>query len=366
MVVRRTLWVQALVTWFQPGDRMRLSQDKIKQGILHTDRSVRDAAALHFAVAYTEDRSVMPMVTKAIDTYGHEEAFSDLEPFQMLPQSDASVTWLAQEIARVGNASDRSTWEYVSNLSWILAEADASLLKRRRKEVLGLRYLDADARESIQQRTRLLSLSGEQCWLDFEQCCEQLADPDQDDQHNLLLGRAYQLLEAVGHHPSEFAIRVLACLDGADDRLDLVAAWKQVCCIQAVGQMRLVEAVPRLIAILQAAREEWVRDDCVTALVRIGGDAVVKAIWNACAVQPAAFYDYAAWILECVHSDLAAEAALHLLQQSNGVDTKIALAHALLSDFPLMDWVPCGSSFLAIRMPKALQTCETPLLLCRL
>ena len=99
--------------------------------------------------------------------------------------------------------------------------------------------------------------------------------------------------------------------------------------------MGLTAAVPHLIRLLQESNEDWVYEECVIALTRIGGDAVVKAVWNACALAEDDFHEYAAWVLEGIHSDLSEQAALHLFQDANDVTTKVAFGHALLSDFAI-------------------------------
>ncbi len=312
---------------------MRLSNDKIKQGILHPEQSVRDVAVSHFAMAHSDDRAVMPLASEAIDTFGSNEAFSDIDALQTLAQSDQTITWLTNEVSRIGDPADKQQWEYVSALSWILAEADARLLKRHRKDVLALRFLNAEARDSIQQRTRLLSVAPETCWCEFEECCQQLGGGQQNSTG--VLRGAYQLLEAVSHHPQKFSARLLSRLAEDADHRDLAQAWVQACVIRAAGQMRLTSAIPHLVRLIQADHEDWVREDCVIALARIGGDLVVKAVWNACAIAPAEFHDYAAWILESVHCDLAVEAAHHLLQESSDLSNKIAYGYALLSNFAI-------------------------------
>ena len=54
---------------------MRLSEDKIKAGILHPDRDVRDAAAMYFSRSACRDPSILPLAIQAIEKYGWEGAF---------------------------------------------------------------------------------------------------------------------------------------------------------------------------------------------------------------------------------------------------------------------------------------------------
>jgi hypothetical protein len=151
-----------------------------------------------------------------------------------------------------------------------------------------------------------------------------------------VLAKAYLMLEAVAYHPKQFSERILSILarEGsvADD---LATRWTEVCAIRAAGQMRLHGAVPLLIKVLTEPHEDWVYEECVIALTRIGSDDVVKAVWNAAALAPDRFKDYLAWVLEGIHTDLAEQAALHLFNKAEDPATKIAFAHALLSDFAI-------------------------------
>ena len=82
--------------------------------------------------------------------------------------------------------------------------------------------------------------------------------------------------------------------------------------IRLAGQMRLAGGIPHIVAKLQRENADWVQEECVVALAGIGGDDVIKAVWNACALGPAHFRGYAAWVMESIHTDMAVEAALHL------------------------------------------------------
>jgi len=54
---------------------MRLSEDKIKQAILHPDQEIRTEAILYFSRSYTSDESVLPLAIQVIEQYGWDKAF---------------------------------------------------------------------------------------------------------------------------------------------------------------------------------------------------------------------------------------------------------------------------------------------------
>ena len=49
---------------------MRLTEDQIKQGLLHPERLVRDCAARYFADSFSDNPTLMPLVVEAVETYG--------------------------------------------------------------------------------------------------------------------------------------------------------------------------------------------------------------------------------------------------------------------------------------------------------
>ena len=311
---------------------MQLSKDKIKRGILHDEQHARDAAVSFFAMSSPGDRSVMPVATKAVDTFGSQDAFSDITVLQPLTQTDATISWALDEFTRIATPDDSLQWEYVTFLSWLLAEADASLLKRRRHHTANILFLHADARDAIAQRTKMLSANAEDCWAEFEQGCEILGARSQPPQG--LLTRINHLLEVVSRHPQTFAERVLAIFaETPDNPPGTVDAWKRACVVRTTGQMRLVEAIPYLITILQESHHDWVHEDCVNALATMEADVAIKSVWNACVGASAHFHQCAAWVLEASASDLAVEACLQLFKQADDLTIKTNYGHALLSSF---------------------------------
>ena len=68
---------------------MRLSESKIKTGILHDDQFVRDVAVSYFSIGLSNDRTIMPAAMQAVQRYGFQEAFTEIETLQ--PQSDLQV-----------------------------------------------------------------------------------------------------------------------------------------------------------------------------------------------------------------------------------------------------------------------------------
>jgi hypothetical protein len=51
---------------------MRYPEDKIKEAILHPGIEIRDRAVSYFAKSLSTDTSLMPLVIKAVETYGRQ------------------------------------------------------------------------------------------------------------------------------------------------------------------------------------------------------------------------------------------------------------------------------------------------------
>ena len=77
---------------------MRLSEDKIKAGILHSNRDVRDAAVMYFSRSACRDPSILPLAVAAIEKYGWSDVFQFPSDIEGLPLSDRTLPWVLQQL----------------------------------------------------------------------------------------------------------------------------------------------------------------------------------------------------------------------------------------------------------------------------
>jgi hypothetical protein len=71
---------------------MRYPEGKIKEAILHPDIEIRDRAILYFAKSFTTDTSIMPLVIKAVETYGRQnDAYRLIGASRELPQTEDTL-----------------------------------------------------------------------------------------------------------------------------------------------------------------------------------------------------------------------------------------------------------------------------------
>src|SRR5271166_1502314 len=108
---------------------MRLPEDKIKEAILHADPEIRVRATSYFAKSYSSDVSIMPLVIKAVETYGRQnDAYRLIGLSRDLRQSEETIAWVIDEL------NDESCDKYENhayNLSMVLVKADPAVLLSR-------------------------------------------------------------------------------------------------------------------------------------------------------------------------------------------------------------------------------------------
>src|SRR5450755_3855018 len=121
---------------------MRYPEDKIKEAILHPDIEIRDRASSYFGKSFSSDLTIMPLVIKAVETYGRQnDAYRLMGASRHLRQSEETIAWLINEL----NDDSCDKYEnYAYNLSMALVGADPALLLPRESEILEASHFPAD------------------------------------------------------------------------------------------------------------------------------------------------------------------------------------------------------------------------------
>jgi hypothetical protein len=304
---------------------MRLSTEKIKQGLLHPDRDVRDAVAIYFSRSACRDTSILPLAIQAIEKYGWQHTFIVPSAIEGLPLSDETLLWVLKELHQ-NNFQGDTIWR--GTLSRLLCETNVDLLARHKAEVFDV--LDEEDRDLIDMRLDLLNVDTETCWRELDAICSQASQDhaEPDTQYG------YSLVEAIARHgDSDRALSALA--EKIEDLDDYGEAWMELFMVSLAGEMRLEAAVPHIIAKIKEADEhaDLLFEETEQALVKIGTDAAVEgaatlfsdSIWvpriSACCV------------FQHVHSDLSVAKALQQLPHEKDATIKAWLAQALMSQF---------------------------------
>ena len=305
---------------------MRLSEEKIKQGILHPDRDLRDGAAIYFSRSACRDTSILPLAIQAIEKHGWQHAFIVPSVLDGLPLSEETLPWTLKELQQ-NNFQGDTFWR--GTLAWLICDADPNLLARHNSEFFGIKGLSSDDIDLIEMRVDLLNMKANTCWRELESMCGEASElrSDPDTQY----GNA--LIEAIARYGD--AERVLSFLAAPIDLDDYGEAWMELFMVRLAGEMRLDAAVPHIIDKLREADEhaDLLFEEAERALVQIGTDAAVEGA--------ATLFSNGDWIrrmngchvLQHVHSDLAVGKALELLPHEEDATIKACLAQALTSQF---------------------------------
>lgn len=312
---------------------MRLSEDRVKQGILHPERDVRDAAVLYFSRSFSRDQSVMPVAIHAIEKYGWEDAFSAVTAASGLALGDEAIPWIIHEFRR-DDRPDNDEWaEYAHALGRMLAEADARVLSRHAFSVLSVEELDPDLHDLIAKKLDLLKVDRDTCWSELERFCENEKGTDFVDEVDL--DYAYALVDALSRDGVGHADRVLSLLSQPIDSIeDNPQTWMEGFMVRLAGELRLEAAVSQIVQKAYADEEgDWLSIQCQDALIRIGTDAVVEAVAEGFSDVDWYRQMLACGVLEHVHSDLSVGKCLDLLETEEHPTIKTYLGQALNAQF---------------------------------
>lgn len=314
---------------------MRLSEELIKQGILHSDREVRSEAVLYFSRSNSIDDSILPLAIQAIEQFGWDKAFSVTACIMGLPLNDATLPWvLAQlqheDVKKPDPYGWAARWYALNSL---LSEADAELLARHKQAVLDVTGLEDEVIEIVGERIDLLTAGGEFCWQELEKFCVASKDCDGIGEVDLL-NHAYALCEAIGRKKDEYAEKVLTILGEKNEDLESNPnVWMETFAVRIAGEMCLDAAVPLIVAKLKEGSEEaeGFREQCETALMEIGGDATISAVADLFRQGDWRLRMAACNVLQHVHSELAVTTALEFLPSEEDGTIRAFLAGGLAS-----------------------------------
>lgn len=308
---------------------MRLSENKIKEAILDADLEIRQRAINYFAKPYSMDLSIMPLVIKAVEMFGRQDAYHLIGLSRDLPQTEETIAWIIDEL---NNEQSNQYENYTYNLSMVLVKADPALLLRKESDILESQHFLPDLHSAFTERLQMLSWDEATCWSKLEEFCEEGKDKAYTNEVNLSFGN--RIVEALARYGNECEERVHSLLgQKIDDYRHHPMKWLEPMAVRLAGEAHLDSTVPLLVAKLVEDGGDLLNEECAEALTRIGTPAVLHAVAEAYPSAPRHFRLYASEPLEYIHSDLAVEKCLHLLRQEGEEDVQVNLAHALLSHF---------------------------------
>ena len=313
---------------------MRIPESRIVESLLHPEEEVRLTALRYFSRSPCEDRTLMPLVIQAVEKYGRgKAAFYILRAADALPQTPETVAWLTGELAKDWDLDDVGNDNYCFAIALILYKTSVELL---RPEMADLPCFPLELEERFRCRLEMTSEN----W-GWDRTWQELED----------LGRMARRRDGICTADTRWAAIFVERLARHRDKADVVLKllqrryrgydrdlmdWIEPFLIRLAGKMRLERAVPVVVERLHES--DWeLGDDCETALIAIGGDAVVGALVEHWGDEDGEFRRAAADVLECIHSDRSLRECLALFaaedEDEDEGETKEFLANALLGQF---------------------------------
>jgi hypothetical protein len=308
---------------------VRYPAAKVKEAIFHPDIEIRDRATMYFAKAFSSDLTIMPLVIKAVETYGRQnDAYRLIGASRDLPQTEDTISWVIDELN--GEADKHENYAY--NLSMVLVDADLTLLLPRESDILDARHFLADLRTPLTDRLRMLAWDEATCWRNLEEFCEEGKDKRYTNEVNL--SYANMVVEALARYSDECEPKVREWLAvKLDDYSHHPMKWLEPLVVRLAGQAQLESTIPLIVGKLLEDGGDLLNEECADALAHIGTPAVLHAIAEAFPTAEQHFRIYATNPLEHIHSDLAVEITLQLLEKENDQIIRRQLADSLLFQF---------------------------------
>jgi hypothetical protein len=231
----------------------------------HDDPDVRAHARRYLVSAHDPAPATAEDFWAAADKLGPEHAGAYLDRLGFVPQTDASVRRLIEELPKADPATRDSLLRTLERL-------DLPLLRAHLEAIEGVDVVSPALREHLRARLALADGPAEPLWDRLMGYAAGLGDREIDEAEEM---EADRLIEAVARHREAFGPRVVAAL--ADPS---VRGWPELFCVDAAGEMRLADATPALLDRLKDDGEsgDLLWDVAADALVRIGDAGVVDAI----------------------------------------------------------------------------------------
>ncbi len=310
---------------------MRLSEDKIKEAILHPDLDVRDTAIRYFYSFTSPDHTLMPLAIQAIERYGRTKAFSFTHYLNLLPQTEQTIGWVIAELQRDGEGRPEEWYFYYLNLSRLLCHADVRLIAQHAPDILHAPHFDPKERTAFQERLEMFGWNAEKCWQEVLSYCE--ANRDKNNLGDFDLGHALRIVAALARQPHEYQGQIVALLaEKVHDFRHDARKWLQPLMANLAGEMRFQVAIPPLVANL-GHPYSFLADQSMFALAKIGSDDVVAAV---CDQFPRGSRDFRLWASDLIckiHLDTTVQRVMELLPGESDLAIRLNLCGALLDHF---------------------------------
>jgi hypothetical protein len=308
----------------------RLNEDQIKAAILHSDIDVRFAALHYFADCYSPNPTVMPVVIEALERFGRTTTFRFTHLIAQLVQTEPTIRWAVEELKPQPHRTEDER-RYPDHISRLLCNADPRLVQPFEKDILAAPAFERKYRDHLTRRLNLLTWDGKALWQELEAICEE--GKDKTYVGDMRWNEAEDIVEQLARQGSQHADRLMDLLrEKVEDFEDNPQTWMEPLMVKLAGELRHEPAIPLIVGKLHED-DEVLSEECQTALVKIGGDDVVRAVRQDYPTAEWHFRLYASGVLGRVHSDLTVQVLIELLPDEQDLDQQDYLAQALVGHF---------------------------------
>jgi hypothetical protein len=296
---------------------MRLSDEQVKELLLHDDRQVRTFALDYFANSYSPDPTVMPCVIEQINRRGFKGLFDRWHSAGLahLQQSPETIQWAMETLE-----SNKSTQEGECqpsddltqvNCAWrVINAADATLTYPYRKRLDNLlRKTNRGFLRELTDRWDLIDSSFENLWDELNRKVRKARRAGK-------WVKSVRYVEALSRHREAMVSHVLDTLRASVENIDFKSYEYAMSAflVEIAGLSRMTEAT-ELIARTFEYDGEIDNEVANLALIRIGTPAAVAAVKEQILIGFEAARWYGPSVLGNIHSDEAIAAGLDLLSR---------------------------------------------------
>ncbi len=310
---------------------MQLSEEHIKQAILHPELPIRRLALDYFSKSFSQDVTIMPLVIEAVKSLPINESIHFVAQAANLPQTESTIQWCMEELRRDLSDRNERVEDYQYALSKLLANADLSLTVSKESEILELPFFQIGGCTLFTERIKLLSEGTESLWDRLTDFCED--ENDKSHISDMDIPHAYRLIEALARGGSDVAEKVLGMLNEKIDYSDNTPrSLMQGFVIRLAGELRLTAAVPLLV---EAFKEDadWYSEECTRALIKIGGSELAEILLIEFSTAEWSFRMCACDIFRHLHVEPIVQKCVELFENEDNEEIKTFLGKAALNQF---------------------------------
>ena len=304
---------------------MILSEEKIKQGLLHPDKDVRQVCWRWFDCRRRfNDASVIRNVIQANELHGRGRAFE----FGGLPKiselDEESLAWVIKEL------SDSTEGDFRRRIARCFLSLNPQFLKSHWRSIEAI-PIPQEMKEACELKIRLLDLDTDKLWERMVELCK-------DDMKLKNIGRPYR--EAQWHadeiatRPDLDVSRILAMLaEEPEEDAEGLTYYFQALATRVVGSAAIEPAIPHILDLLHLDNDLQ-NEAFLNAAENMGSESLLRAIQETYSVDDEWFVRlYLRSVPSVIKSPTAVEVGLTMLAREEDPELREQIGMDLAEQF---------------------------------